>query len=229
MTIDDLSYLDPETINGLNLYAYCSNNPVTGYDPNGTLEWYHWLGIIGAALVIAAATVLTFGAAGVAIGGAGLAGAIIHGAAVGTLVGAGIGIAGGAIAGGIYSAVTGANFWSSVAAGAMAGFGIGAIIGAVVGGAVGYASFAQPGVAFNPKYYSNLTQKGVNPHTVKYSRSRFEIKKVFRNLFDSIKNNSSQKPIPINRDGIINNGNHRVLIARILKRTIDVVIKGMGD
>ena len=27
MTIDDIRYLDPESINGLNLYAYCSNNP----------------------------------------------------------------------------------------------------------------------------------------------------------------------------------------------------------
>lgn len=36
MTIDDISYLDPDSINGLNLYAYCENNPVIGYDPNGT-------------------------------------------------------------------------------------------------------------------------------------------------------------------------------------------------
>ena len=36
MTIDDISYLDPDSINGLNLYAYCGNNPVMGYDPNGT-------------------------------------------------------------------------------------------------------------------------------------------------------------------------------------------------
>ena len=35
MTIDDLSYLDPESINGLNLYAYCGNNPIIFYDPDG--------------------------------------------------------------------------------------------------------------------------------------------------------------------------------------------------
>ena len=32
---DDISYLDPETIGGLNLYAYCGNNPVIGVDYNG--------------------------------------------------------------------------------------------------------------------------------------------------------------------------------------------------
>ena len=36
ITIDDISYIDPETINGLNLYAYCGNNPVMFSDPNGT-------------------------------------------------------------------------------------------------------------------------------------------------------------------------------------------------
>lgn len=35
MTIDGIEYLDPETINGLNLYAYCGNNPVMNIDPEG--------------------------------------------------------------------------------------------------------------------------------------------------------------------------------------------------
>ncbi len=32
---DTIDYLDPESINGLNLYAYCGNNPINLYDPNG--------------------------------------------------------------------------------------------------------------------------------------------------------------------------------------------------
>ena len=32
---DDVSYLQPETIHGLNLYAYCQNNPIMHVDPSG--------------------------------------------------------------------------------------------------------------------------------------------------------------------------------------------------
>ena len=60
ITIDDISYIDPETINGLNLYAYCNNNPVTNVDPNGN-KWWHWL--IEAIIIIGlgVATALTVG------------------------------------------------------------------------------------------------------------------------------------------------------------------------
>lgn len=36
---DSLAFADPTTVNGLNLYAYCGNNPVMGYDPMGTIDW----------------------------------------------------------------------------------------------------------------------------------------------------------------------------------------------
>ena len=68
MTIDGIEYLDPETINGLNLYAYCNNNPVMYVDPNGNKWWnpasWNWgkigrfiggvaLAVVGAAITIA--------------------------------------------------------------------------------------------------------------------------------------------------------------------------------
>ena len=42
---DNIGYLEPESINGLNLFAYCSNNPVNYFDPNG-----HFIISIGAAV-----------------------------------------------------------------------------------------------------------------------------------------------------------------------------------
>ena len=40
--MDDISYLDPETIGGANLYAYCLNNPIMRVDPLGTEWWKFW-------------------------------------------------------------------------------------------------------------------------------------------------------------------------------------------
>ena len=81
LNADGLEYLDPESIGGLNLYAYCNCNPVMYVDPDGT-TWWKW--VIGAVAVatLVAATILTFGAAGPAaatVGSAMLAGGIASG------------------------------------------------------------------------------------------------------------------------------------------------------
>ena len=61
---DSIEYLDPESINGLNLYCYCYNNPISYSNPSCNLpQWAEWL--IGGALVIGSIA-LTIATAGVA-------------------------------------------------------------------------------------------------------------------------------------------------------------------
>ena len=110
-------------------------------DPNGN-AWYNVLGWIGVGLVVAAATVLTCGSFGVAVGGAGLLVAVIHSAAVGALIVAGAGAALGAVGGMVYDASQGNDFGTSIWEGVQAGFGIGAIAGVIIGGAVGGFNYA---------------------------------------------------------------------------------------
>ncbi|MBQ8772337.1 MAG: RHS repeat-associated core domain-containing protein [Clostridia bacterium] len=125
---DSLEYLDPETIGGLNLYAYCGNNPVMGVDPEGHMpQWAKWLvgGLVIAGLAIA--TVATGGAAG------GVAGFILAGALKGAVVGAVSSALTNGIVEGIESAKAEEGFWSGFLDGAADGFMTGSIIGGVTG------------------------------------------------------------------------------------------------
>ena len=100
ITIDDLQYLDPETINGLNLYAYCGNNPVMNVDPTGQfiITFLVACFIVGAAVGAAIGGVIAYnaaknsGATGWELFGWTMAG-IFGGAAIGGTIGAFVGYA----------------------------------------------------------------------------------------------------------------------------------------
>ena len=91
---DSARYLDPTVFGGLNLYAYCGNNPVTGYDPNGTLDWSSVWNILAGVGVVLLATALTVATAGLGAAALGASATVVGGAMTGAL-------AGGIIAGGI--------------------------------------------------------------------------------------------------------------------------------
>jgi len=174
---DDTSYLEPEVLNSLSLYAYCGSDPVMFVDPTGYApEWLRWLGIglaiVGTALVIGAVTVLTCGV-GTALAGT-MAGAIIYGAAQGIVIGATVGVVAGGVIGGALSD------WSAegILIGMGIGLGGGAIIGGVIGGFAGASSFTA-----NNAY---ITQYGGN---VKEVLSAFKGNPKLKNIFSGTKVN----------------------------------------
>ena len=144
---DDISVLSEgkDFFNGLNLYAYCGNNPIMNTDESGN-AWWDWLISIFVAVVVivavAAVSVLTAGV-GTAVAGAlggGVAatifGSAVGGAITGTITGAIMSFGISVIQQGISNGYGNIN-WGQVGIntliGAASGFVSGAIFGAISG------------------------------------------------------------------------------------------------
>ena len=96
---DTVDYLDPESINGLNLYAYCNNNPVMCYDPSG-----HSAILIG--LLAGAIVGGMLGGITAYSNGQDVLSGIITGALLGATVGLVVGIGGAALSSAVSSTLS---------------------------------------------------------------------------------------------------------------------------
>ena len=139
ISVDNLNYLNPSVANGLNLWVYCLNNPIMMIDPDGDMPtWLKWL--IGALIIAAAVavTIVTYGAAGVAIAGfLGVSAATLQTIAVGALIGGAVGATVGLFSGGLtYNEGSFSWDWDAAADGFMWGSITGTVSGAI-GGALG--------------------------------------------------------------------------------------------
>ena len=122
-------------LNGLNLYAYCYNNPVMMTDPDGAfaLTWWQKL-LIGLAFI-------TLGAIATALSGGSFAAAFVCGLSV-AVKSAVTGAIVGAVMGGLTSAFSGGNVLEGTASGLMNGL----IDGFMWGGiAAGVSNVIKPG------------------------------------------------------------------------------------
>jgi RHS repeat-associated protein len=141
---DSVEYLDPETVNGLNLYAYCNNNCVNMLDPLGNkavwwnpFSWFDGVSNIGK-IIIGAALFVGAIALTVATGGA-LAPLFITMA-----VGVGISTA----IGGFGAVIASGGDWSQFGSGAWNGFADGVLWGGIfsfAGASVGAIKYAAKG------------------------------------------------------------------------------------
>jgi RHS repeat-associated protein len=139
---------------GVNLYAYCRDDPINRHDPTGTISW-KTIGVVAAVVVVSVAvTVVTAGVAGPLIAGAataalgsGAAATVATGIAVGAVAGAAGGAAGEItrqVAGGEAREKGGLN-WGAVRAQAFSG----AAAGAVTGGLSSLSALRTAGQAAN--------------------------------------------------------------------------------
>ena len=171
ITIDGIEYLDPETINGLNLYAYCGNNPVMRVDENGN-AWWHWL---VAGVAIALAVVVSVVSCGTAV-------PVLVGAAIGAGVSAAWNVGTQLVSnGGNFSAINWGNVGMAALGGAVAGAisaipipgsgvlsylgtfatgGVASVVGGVVSGSVNNVQTAL--VAFGLGSFANVAARGLS-------------------------------------------------------------------
>ena len=166
---DDTEYLDPETVNGLNLYAYCNNDPVNYCDPsghswesfwNGVGDWFsdNWVKLAISAGVVIVGAIVTAATCGTGLGFfAAFGGALLTSAkavAISTAMSAGIGLAVGGI-------TTGS--WKGALDGMLDGIADGFMWGGIFAGGAQIISGAFKAYAQVANHYNRLSAVKKSP------------------------------------------------------------------
>ena len=161
---DDVANLDTQNINGLNLYAYCANNPITLIDNSGCSwsSFWHGVGewfddhtkelIVGVAFVIAG--VVTMGVAAAAAGASiGTILSAMGSTAISSAIQVGTSMMTSSIIGGTISYLNGDGFAEGFKNGLAQGFmwgGVFAGVSQIVGGALSLTR------SFNPQFNGSV-------------------------------------------------------------------------
>ena len=173
---DSIEYADPETICGLNLYAYCGNNPVMNVDPSGEF----FLTFLLCCLIGGTVAGAIVGGASAALNGENIWDGIWKGALTGLMLGTSVVLIGAgltaplagtiwasiAIGAGVGSAFAlGVNINSQLQNGGFGSFNIGEMFrawgtGAVIGGLAGGTSFALKLIGQSVGAYFGLSLSG---------------------------------------------------------------------
>ncbi len=209
---------------GVNLYAYCGNNPINRFDPAGD-AWWHWA--IGAAVVVACAVAVVATAGGAAAGIAAVA----------------------MVANGVTAATTATTIAAATFIGSATAFGMAALTAAststsaedfceqgswvtvsevvgsgVLAGGLSYLSTlskpSNPGKAFKEGKIG--IQYGIDPNTLTPQKDLNSLAP--QRMADAVKFAGDQSII-VSRTGIIQNGHHRVADAIINGRAVDIFVE----
>ncbi|MDY2888974.1 MAG: RHS repeat-associated core domain-containing protein, partial [Candidatus Caccosoma sp.] len=99
ISIDDIDYLKSESINGINLYTYCGNDPINYADPSGHFAVTIFLSCLVAGALLGGA----LGGITAISNGQDILTGVLTGAVLGAAVGAVVGIGGVALSGAVSS------------------------------------------------------------------------------------------------------------------------------